>query len=97
LPKTGDTEKASGSNSPRGGRRFKHKAEKAPKDADKFRDDFHKRKKKVEAAKEKKIGRFGDDGGRSEIRGVDDVRKQRSLKQKRMEKNARPGKKGKGR
>ncbi|KAI4284546.1 MAG: hypothetical protein L6R38_001312 [Xanthoria sp. 2 TBL-2021] len=97
LPKTGDTEKASGSNSMRGGRRFKHKAEKAPKDADKFRDDFHKRKKKVEAAKEKKIGRFRDDGGRNEIRGVDDVRKQRNLKQKRMEKNARPGKKGKGR
>ncbi|KAI4230789.1 MAG: hypothetical protein LQ349_006033 [Xanthoria aureola] len=97
LPKTGDTEKASGSNSMRGGRRFKHKAEKAPKDADKFRDDFHKRKKKVEAAKEKKIGRFRDDGGRSEIRGVDDVRKQRNLKQKRMEKNARPGKKGKSR
>ncbi|KAI4223367.1 MAG: hypothetical protein L6R36_005485 [Xanthoria steineri] len=97
LPKTGDTEKASGSNSMRGGRRFKHKAEKAPKDADKFRDDFHKRKKKVEAAKEKKIGRFRDNGGRSEIRGVDDVRKQRNLKQKRMEKNARPGKKGKGR
>lgn len=97
LPKTGDTEKASGSNSMRGGRRFKHKAEKAPKDADKFRDDFHKRKKKVEAAKEKKIGRFRDEGGRSEIRGVDDVRKQRNLKQKRMEKNARPGKKGKGR
>ena len=97
LPKTGDTEKASGSNSMRGGRRFKHKAEKAPKDADKFRDDFYKRKKKVEAAKEKKIGRFRDDGGRSEIRGVDDVRKQRNLKQKRMEKNARPGKKGKGR
>ncbi|KAL9039032.1 MAG: hypothetical protein Q9180_002774, partial [Flavoplaca navasiana] len=93
LPRTGDTEKASGPSSMSEGRRFKHKAEKAPKDADKFRDDFHKRKKKIEAAKEKKIGRFRDNGGRSEIRGVDDVRKQRNLKQKRMEKNARPGKK----
>ncbi|KAL8913905.1 MAG: hypothetical protein Q9171_001398 [Xanthocarpia ochracea] len=97
LPKTGDTERDSGPSSMRGGKRFKHRAEKAPKDADKFRDDFYKRKKKVEAAKEKKIGRFRDNSSRSEIRGVDDVRKQRGLKQKRMEKNARPGKKGKGR
>ncbi|KAI4246760.1 MAG: hypothetical protein L6R40_001789 [Gallowayella cf. fulva] len=97
LPRTGDMEKHSGPQSMGGGRRFKHKAEKAPKDADKFRDDFYKRKKKVEAAKEKKIGRFRDDGKKSEIRGVDDVRKQRGVKQKRREKNARPVKKGKGR
>ncbi|KAL8809886.1 MAG: hypothetical protein Q9200_003024 [Gallowayella weberi] len=97
LPRTGDAEKASSFSQMRAGRRFKHKAEKAPKDADKFRDDFHKRKKKVEVAKEKKVGRFRDEGKKSEIRGVDSVRKQRGIKQKRREKNARPMMKGKGR
>ncbi|KAL8682238.1 MAG: hypothetical protein Q9186_001697 [Xanthomendoza sp. 1 TL-2023] len=97
LPRTGDTEKASGSGQMGVGRRFKHKAEKAPKDADKFRDDFYKRKKKVDVAKEKKVGRFRGDGKKSEIRGVDSVRKQRGVKQKRREKNARPVRKGKGR
>ncbi|KAL8712539.1 MAG: hypothetical protein Q9225_006929 [Loekoesia sp. 1 TL-2023] len=96
LPRTGEAEKNSGSNQSYDGRRFKHKMEKAPKDADKFRDDFHKRKKKVEEAKEKKIGRFREGSGKSEIKGIDDVRKQRGLKQKRREKNARPGRHKKG-
>ena len=97
LPKTGEAEKNSGSNQPHSGRRFKHKIERAPKEADKFRDDYHKRKKMVEAAKEKKIGRFKEVSGKSEIRGVDDVRKQRGVKQKRREKNARPVRNKKGR
>ncbi|KAI4138087.1 MAG: hypothetical protein L6R39_006971 [Caloplaca ligustica] len=97
LPRTGEAEKISGPGGSGGGRRFKHKLEKAPREADKFRDDFHKRKKKVEAAKEKKIGRFREGGAKSEIRGVDDVRKQRGLKQKRREKNARPARNRKGR
>ncbi|KAL8731600.1 MAG: hypothetical protein Q9166_003288 [cf. Caloplaca sp. 2 TL-2023] len=97
LPKIGDVEKGVGSSFIGGGRRFKHKAAKAPKDADKFRDDFYKRKKRVEAAKEKKIGRFRDDSKKSEIKGVDNVRKQRGAKLKRREKNARPVRKGKGR
>ncbi|KAL8760489.1 MAG: hypothetical protein Q9184_003333 [Pyrenodesmia sp. 2 TL-2023] len=92
LPRTGETEKSAGPNRPNGGRRFKHKQEKAPKDADKYRDDFYKRKKKVEAAKEKKIGRFREGDGKSEIKGIDDVRKQRGLRQKRKEKNSRPTK-----
>lgn len=97
LPRTGEAEKSSGPNRPDGGRRFKHKLEKAPREADRYRDDFHKRKKKVEAAKEKKIGRFRDGDGKSEIKGVDDVRKQRGVKQKRKEKNARPVRNKKGR
>ncbi|KAL8712961.1 MAG: hypothetical protein Q9220_002821 [cf. Caloplaca sp. 1 TL-2023] len=85
-----------------GGARFRHKTEKAPKEADRYRDDFHKRRKKVEAAKEKGVGRFRDGAGgggkdKSEIRGVDDVRKLRGAKKKRMEKNARPMRNGKGR
>ncbi|KAI4280452.1 MAG: hypothetical protein L6R35_005886 [Caloplaca aegaea] len=97
LPRTGEAEKQSGPQQLHSGRRFKHKLERAPKDADRYRDDFHKRKKKVEAAKEKRVGRFREGAGKSEFRGVDDVRKQRGMQQKRKEKNARPTKNKKGR
>ncbi|KAL8988705.1 MAG: hypothetical protein Q9177_002270 [Variospora cf. flavescens] len=97
LPRTGEAEKQSGPQQLHSGRRFKHKLERAPRDADRYRDDFHKRKKKVEAAKEKRVGRFREGAGKSELRGVDDVRKQRGMQQKRKEKNARPTKNKKGR
>ncbi|KAL8665929.1 MAG: hypothetical protein Q9202_001865 [Teloschistes flavicans] len=97
LPRTGEAEKTAGLSGIQGGRRFKHRVEKAPKDADKFRDDFHKKRKKVEVAKEKKVGRFRESGGKSELKGIDDVRKQRGMKQKRREKNARPARNKKGR
>ena len=94
LPRTGENETAANAASRGGGgKRFKHKAEKAPKEADKYRDDYHKRKKMVEKAKEERRGRFRDGKGRSEIRGVEDVRKERGVKERRKEKNARPGKK----
>lgn len=96
LPRTGEAEKTAGLSGVQGGRRFKHRVEKAPKDADRFRDDFHKKRKKVEAAKEKKVGRFREGGGKSELKGIDDVRKQRGMKQKRKEKNARPARNKKG-
>ena len=92
LPRTGEMETVSNAASRGVGRRFKHKAEKAPKEADRFRDDFYKRKKKVEAAKEKRIGKFKDGKGKSELRGVEDVRMERQLKEKRKDKNARPSK-----
>ena len=93
LPRVGQSEIANvGANRGAGGKRYKHKVEKAPKEADKYRDDYYKRKKMVEAAKEKRIGRFKDGKGRSEIRGVDDVRKERGLKEKKRLKNARPTK-----
>ncbi|SLM40269.1 atp-dependent rna helicase dbp10 [Lasallia pustulata] len=95
LPRTGEAEVMSNAANRGLGKRFKHKLETAPKDADKYRDDYYKRKKQVEAAKEKRIGRFKDGKGKSELRGVDDVRKERSLKEKRKEKNARPTKKRK--
>ncbi|KAL8994902.1 MAG: hypothetical protein Q9188_006934 [Gyalolechia gomerana] len=97
LPRTGEVEKQTGPDRINGGKRFKHKMERAPREADKFRDDYHKRKKKVDAAKEKKIGRFREGDGKSEIKGMDDVRKQRGVKQKRREKNARPARNKKGR
>ena len=97
LPRTGDAERpgVSGFGGALSGRRFKHKQEKAPKEADKYRDDYHKRKKMVEAAKEKRIGRFKEGPGQREMRGVDDVRKERNNKERKREKNARPAKRGK--
>lgn len=98
LPRVGEAERASAhfaSSGPgRGGmqRRFKHKQERAPKEADKYRDDYYKKRKQVAAAKEKGVGRFAEQG-KSELRGVDDVRKERKLQQKRTEKNARPSRK----
>ncbi len=93
LPRTGEQETASNrANSGGGGKRWKHKREDAPKDADKYRDDFYKRKKMVDKAKEERRGRFREGKGKNEIKGVDDVRKERGMKERRKEKNDRPGK-----
>ncbi|KAK7536037.1 P-loop containing nucleoside triphosphate hydrolase protein [Phyllosticta citribraziliensis] len=79
-----------------GGRRFKHKMVKAPKEADRYRDDYQERKKRVNEAKEKRVGRFRDGvGAKSELKGVDDVRKSRALEERKRAKNARPSKKRK--
>ena len=86
-----------GSGPQAGGRRWNHKQEKAPKEADKFRDDFYKRKKKVEAAKEKRVGRFSEGEGRNEVKGHREVQKARAEKMRRREKTGRPTRKGKGR
>lgn len=95
LPRVGEAERSGTSGAGRGGlfgagRRFKHQLEKAPKEADKFRDDYHKRKKMVEAAKEKRVGRFKEGKGASELKGVEDVRRDRKMKEKRKAKTARP-------
>ena len=74
-----------------GGKRYRHKSMKAPKEADKFRDDYEKKRKKVDSARERVKGQEG----RKEIRSVDEIRKQRNLKEQRKEKNARPSKKAK--
>ncbi|KAI1327521.1 ATP-dependent RNA helicase DBP10 [Xylariaceae sp. FL0255] len=77
-----------------GGPRYKHKQEKAPKMADKFRDDYHVRKKRVAEAKEKRIGRFKDgEGSKKELKNVDDIRKARKVKEQRRQKNGRPARK----
>ena len=93
LPRTGEKETAINSTNRSSSTRFKHKAETAPKEADKYRDDFHKRRKMVEKAKVERRGRFKEGGGKHEIKGIDDVRKERSLKERRKMKNARPGRK----
>lgn len=78
-----------------GGPRYKHKSEKAPKQADRFRDDYYVQKKRVQEAKEKRIGSFRDGGAKNELKDVDMVRKNRKAQEKRKEKNARPAKKRK--
>ena len=92
LPRTGEIEKVMPGGGQRGGkdssvvggRRWKHKKDEAPKEADKYRDDFFKKKKMVEKAREERRGRFRDGpGGGMEIRGVEDVRKERAVKERR--------------
>ncbi|KAI1142370.1 ATP-dependent RNA helicase DBP10 [Hypoxylon sp. FL0543] len=103
LPRVGEAERRVGaantttaSAAEEGGRgiRYRHKQEKAPKEADKYRDDYHARKKRVAEAKEKRVGRFKDGAGsRREIKSAEDIRKARVLKERRKAKNARPSRK----
>ncbi|KAF2743122.1 ATP-dependent RNA helicase dbp10 [Sporormia fimetaria CBS 119925] len=95
MPRIGETESQGRMVTQNGGRRYKHKAEKAPKEADRYRDDYHVQKKRVQEAKEKRIGKFKDGFGKNELKGVDDVRKSRKLQEQRRDKNARPSKKRK--
>lgn len=96
LPRVGEAEApnlAAGTHM--GGRRFRHNKDQAPKAADPLRDDYQKKKKKVDAAKERSMAKAGGaaSNGKSEIKSTDDIRKARKLQQKRKEKNARPSKK----
>ncbi|KAH0545578.1 ATP-dependent RNA helicase dbp10 [Glutinoglossum americanum] len=98
LPRTGEAEAASSTTDRihlSGGSRFKHKLERAPKNPDKFRDDFYRKRKRLEEAKENRIGKFKNGVGKRELKSADDVCKERQLKGRRKEKNARPSKKGK--
>lgn len=101
MPMVGSAEgpgASSGPGGPQSGRapRYKHKQEKAPKEADKYRDDYAVRKRRVAEAKEKRVGRFRDGAGSArEVKGAQDIHKARQLAQARREKNARPAKKGK--
>ncbi|KAF2145444.1 uncharacterized protein K452DRAFT_283793 [Aplosporella prunicola CBS 121167] len=94
TPRIGEVEAPSNRSGP--GQRYKHKMEKAPKEADKFRDDYHVRKKRVAEAKEKRMGKFKDGvNAKSELKGVEDIRKARAVQEQRRQKNARPSKKAK--
>jgi ATP-dependent RNA helicase DDX54/DBP10 len=78
--------------------RFMHKKELAPKEADKFRDDYHVQKKRVAEARENRVGRFKDgEGSYREVKGTDDVRKARKIMEQKRLKNARPARDGGGR
>ena len=76
-------------------KRFKHKQQRAPKLPDKFRDDYHKQKKKVEKAIESGVNVKGFHTPQQEIKSTEQIRKARLLKEKRKAKNARPSKKRK--
>ena len=91
LPRTGESE---GQHRPvtQHSHNYKHKAERAPKEADRYRDDYHVQKRRVQEAKEKRIGKFREGNGKNELKGAEDVRKSRKLKEQRREKNARPSK-----
>jgi ATP-dependent RNA helicase DDX54/DBP10 len=96
MPRVGEIEApnrsaSSFNNAPR----YKHKAEKAPKQADRYRDDYHVQKQKVADAKEKRIGAWKDGGAKSDLKDVDTIRKERKVKENRQAKNARPSKKRK--
>ena len=95
LPRTGEAERPGAGNGGVGrgmGTRYKHKQEKAPKEADRYRDDYHVRKKRVAEAKEKRVGQFKDGSGKSEIKSTEDIRKERKLLERKKAKNARPSK-----
>ncbi|KAH9865775.1 ATP-dependent RNA helicase dbp10 [Plenodomus biglobosus] len=96
MPRVGEIEApgrsaASFNNAPR----YKHKAEKAPKQADRYRDDYHVQKQRVAEAKEKRIGAFKDGGAKSELKDASAVHKQRKVQERKRDKNARPSKKRK--
>jgi len=96
MPRTGEMESSNRSRQQLGGgRHYKHKAEKAPKEADRYRDDYHVQKRRVEEAKEKRVGKFREGTGKSELKSIGDIHKQRKLNEQRKEKNARPSKKRK--
>ena len=89
APRVGEAERRASSSAVVKEKRYRHKSLKAPKHADRFREDFEKRKKKVEAAQERSKSQVG----RKEVRSVDEIRRERKLQEKRREKNARPSKK----
>ncbi|KAB5523958.1 P-loop containing nucleoside triphosphate hydrolase protein [Coniochaeta sp. 2T2.1] len=101
LPRVGEFEKpgtarqASGpGGGPGSGPRYKHKKEQEPKEADKWRDDYHVRKKRVAEAKENRVGKFRDgEGSTKEIKSAHDIQKDRRVAAMKREKNARPEKK----
>jgi ATP-dependent RNA helicase DDX54/DBP10 len=95
MQRVGEMEAPNRSTQHNNGPRYKHKAEKAPKQADRYRDNFLEQKKRVQEAKEKRIGHFADGGAKSELKDVDTVRKERRVQEQRKEKNARPQKKRK--
>lgn len=109
MPRVGDTENATLSadlNNSMSGRKYKHNKQQVPKQLDKFRGDYEKKKKKLNLAREAATSE-GDGGAtkgkynngrapKNELRNNEDIRKARKLKDNRREKNARPSKKGKG-
>ena len=90
--RTGGREGQTGDVSQANGKKYRHQSLKAPKAADKYREDYDKKKKKQQTAAKERM-ESGGSNSKGELRSVDDIRKQRRLKQNRQAKNARPSKK----
>ncbi|KAI5948670.1 DBP10 [Candida theae] len=75
--------------------RFKHKKQSTPKLPDKYRDDYHKQKKKVEKALDSglRVKGYNKPGQQQELKSTEQIRKARALKEQRRAKNARPSRK----
>lgn len=71
------------------GKKFRHKLVAAPKTPDKFRDDFHKQRKRVGKALESGVAVKGYARASEELRSTSQIRKNRETKNKRREKNGR--------
>ncbi|KAI3404305.2 DBP10 [Candida oxycetoniae] len=78
-----------------GDKRFKHNKKQTPKLPDKYRDDFHKQKKKVEKALDSgmRVKGYNKPGQQQELKSTEQIRKARAVKEQRRAKNARPSKK----
>ncbi|PFH59527.1 hypothetical protein XA68_12230 [Ophiocordyceps unilateralis] len=86
LPLIGEAEKASALTTmdAKASKKFRHRQIKAPREADRFRDDFHARKKRVAEAREARVGRFRHGmGAKKELRDRSDVAKARLEKKTR--------------
>lgn len=97
LPRTGEAEMPRSGMPQQGRKRFKHYAERAPKQPDRYRDDYHEKKKKFDEVKKQKkengiTDRPTSKPARSGLRSVEDIHKARKLQARRKEKNARPSK-----
>ena len=80
------------------GSKYKHNATPAPKQPDKYRDDYYKRKKRLDEAQAKNSDVQPQRRRvKSELNDAEGIRKQRQVKQQKKEKNARPSRKGKPR
>ncbi|ODQ83060.1 hypothetical protein BABINDRAFT_44431 [Babjeviella inositovora NRRL Y-12698] len=82
------------------GNKFVHKKVSAPKLPDKFRDDYHTQKKKVEKAVESGVHVKGwnkKGQASNEIKSTEQIRRERAIKEQKQAKNARPAKGGKKR
>lgn len=78
--------------------KFMHKQNKAPKIADKYRDDYDSQKKRVKQALDegKHVKGLQRKGGNAQgLRSTEEIRKRRLEQEKRKEKNARPSKRRK--
>ncbi|KAI9652778.1 MAG: ATP-dependent RNA helicase dbp10 [Alyxoria varia] len=97
MPRVGENEDPRLSRgSASAGKKYKHNATRAPKQPDKYRDDYHTRKKRLEEAKTKDADAQPQRRRvKNELNDAEGIRKQRLLKQQRKDKNARPSRNGK--